>query len=373
MQLINHRAVCAGESRRYTKMKHLRKIAAAMAAVCIMPLGIMTHADYDISVRMDAVASDRSEYVEFGDVKPVQLDSRTLVPARAMAEAAGIDVWWDQPTQTAILTLTASLYSEKPIERYAAKAISMVEPPMPGLTPVDITAALKLGSSDAVIRYNFMDEEGDYVAIGSHYEMVSKTILIDDGTLMLPIRDSMEIFGLVIGWNQDELCAYVSVPETASVPDDLAFISNPGEGEFVPGEYYEYQSYDYQDLLNGGDGLSYAEYDEEPEPELTIDNSIYLGNFKITHYCPCNICNGGWGDGTAWAGKIIPGQTIGVNPNVIPPLSWVYIEGYGMRRAEDTGSGIGTNHIDVAVANHGIISQLSVVYRDVYLVPDYQP
>lgn len=335
-----------------------------ITAVCTALILIMTtaavYADYDISVRMDGITADNSQYVQFGDIKPVQLDSRTLVPARAMAEAAGMEVVWDQPTQTAILLLKIGLYSEKPIERYAAEAISMVDPPIPGLVPVDITAAIKLDSSTAVIRYNFRDSEGDYIAVGCEYEMVSKTILIDDGTLMLPLRDSMEIFGLTVGWNQDEMCAYVSVPETVTVPDNLRVIPNNGEGEFAPTDenLREYTSYNYRELMNGGDGLAYA-YES---------TGTYLGNFRITHYCPCAICNGSWGSGTAWAGEITPGRTIGVNPDIIAPLSWVYIEGYGLRRAEDTGGGIGTYHIDIAVEDHETAMRLGTVYRDVYLV-----
>lgn len=337
-----------------------KTITAVCAALILILTCSAVYADYDISVRMDGITSDEQQYVQFGSIKPVQLDSRTLVPARAMAEAAGMEVVWDQPTQTAILLLKIGLYSENPIERYAAKAISLVNPPTPGLVPVDITAAIKLDSPTAVIRYNFRDSEGDYIAVGCEYEMVSKTILIDDGTLMLPLRDSMEIFGLTVGWNQDEMCAYVSVPETVTVPDNMRVIQNNGEGEFAPTEenLREYTSYNYQDLMNGGDGLAYA-YE---------NTGTYLGNFRITHYCPCEICNGSWGNGTAWAGEITPGRTIGVNPDVIAPLSWVYIEGYGLRRAEDTGGGIGTNHIDIAVEDHETVMRLGTVYRDVYLV-----
>lgn len=367
-------------------MKLLRKIAAiTFAAICMMTATV--NADYNITVRMDSVATEDSEEVWFGDIKPVQLDSRTLVPARDMAESAGMEVIWDQPTQTAILMLKIGLYSEKPIERYAAKAISMVDTPVPGLVPVDITAALTLDSSTAVIRYNFRDDEGDYISIGTEYELTSKTILVDDGTLMLPLRDSMEIFGLNVGWNQDTLCAYVSIPETINIPKDMKVIASHGEGAYAASDINsrDYNSYSYEDLLNGGDGLVFSyddtlyEFEEtSPEENAYYENNPdidaeYLGSFKITHYCPCNICNGGWGNGTSWAGVITPGRTIGVNPNVIPPLSWVYIEGYGMRRAEDTGSGIGTNHIDVAVADHATIQQLSVVYRDVYLVKNYEP
>lgn len=336
------------------------KKAAAVLTLCAMSLcRVLPVFAYDISVRMDRVARDESYDVDFGAVAPVQLDSRTLVPARAMAESAGMSVTWDQPTQTAILFLKPSADSDKPVERYAAKVFDRIPPPLPNLSPVDMTAALKLDSGVAVIRYNYIDSDGEYINYGKEYKLTSKTILVDDGTLMLPLRDSMEIFGLTVGWNQDEMRAYISVPDSVNVPDNLAIIPDNGEGKYAAttNNKRNYISYSYEDIKNGGDGLSYIE-----------SKGTYLGTFRITHYCPCEICNEGWGPYTAWAGEIIPGQTIGVNPKEIPPLSWVYIEGYGLRRAEDTGGGIGTKHIDMAVENHQVVQSMDTVYRDVYLV-----
>lgn len=96
----------------------------------------------------------------------------------------------------------------------------------------------------------------------------------------------------------------------------------------------------------------------------------YLGRFKITYFCPNSCCNGGWGNQTAWADEIIPGQTIAVDPNVIGKLQWVYIDGYGLRRAEDCGGGVSGNHIDVAVPTHKMAMDMGVVYRDVYLAEE---
>lgn len=101
--------------------------------------------------------------------------------------------------------------------------------------------------------------------------------------------------------------------------------------------------------------------------ETPSGGGTYLGTFKITHYCPNSCCNGGYGNNTAWAGEIIPGQTIAVDPSIIPKLSRVYIDGYGVRIAEDCGGGIRGNHIDVAMATHAEAMAKGVVYRDVYL------
>lgn len=319
-------------------MRNLKKAVTAvtLTALLLGNSGIV-FADDDISVRMDAIVSDGTDYVAFDEVKPFQLDNRTLLPARAMAESAGMEVSWDQPTQTAILTLTPNADSDKPIERFAAEAISKVNGFGLNLVPTSITAALRINSSNAVIRYNFTDSDGDNVSIGKNYEMVSQAILINDGTLMVPVRDSMEMFGLKVGWDQPSLCAIVYMPDEVPEPSDIAIISNHGEGEYAAND--------------SGEAL----------PAV----GEYIGRFKITHYCPCEICNGGW-SGTAWADEMVPGRTIAVNPNVIPPLANVYIDGYGYRIAEDTGSGLEEYQIDVAVPTHDMATALGVVYRDVY-------
>ena len=48
---------------------------------------------------------------------------------------------------------------------------------------------------------------------------------------MIPIRDSMEMFGLDIEWYQDELCAEVNIPEEIDIPEGLAIIPNHGNGK----------------------------------------------------------------------------------------------------------------------------------------------
>lgn len=318
------------------------KIVGVLAAVIFVFMGVTANAQPDISVKMYSIASNNTEYVSFTKMKPMQIDSRTLTPARDMAQAAGMTVEWDQPTQTALLTLKADANSDKPVERYAAELISKVKGYGLDLTPKSITAAITLNSSKAVIRYNFTDSDGDNVPMGKNYEMLSKAIFIEDGTLMIPMRDSMEMFGLEVSWNQEELCASVAIPDEITQPEGLTIIANHGEGP-------------------------YAAKEEQSTPvDPQTQYGAYIGNFKITHYCTCPICNGGWGSYTAWAGEVIPGQTIAVNPEIIPKLSWVYIDGYGYRRAEDTGSGIGQYHIDVAVPTHAMAMEMGVVYKDVY-------
>ena len=93
-----------------------------------------------------------------------------------------------------------------------------------------------------------------------------------------------------------------------------------------------------------------------------------IGNFQITHYCPCAICNGRSDGLTATGTKLTPGRTIAVDPSVIPLGSTVWIEGYGTRIAEDTGGAIKGKHIDMLVSGHTEAYDKGVVYRDVYIV-----
>ena len=97
---------------------------------------------------------------------------------------------------------------------------------------------------------------------------------------------------------------------------------------------------------------------------------VYLGDYKLTHYCPGfhgEPC--GTGDGlTATGTKVTAGRTIAVDPKVIPYGTKVYIEGYGWRVAEDCGGGVKGKHIDVAMGTHDEAMSKGVKHRDVWIL-----
>lgn len=98
------------------------------------------------------------------------------------------------------------------------------------------------------------------------------------------------------------------------------------------------------------------------------NNSTALGNYKLTFYCPCELCNGVAGAKTASGTTPTEGRTIAVDSSVIPLGSRVYIEGYGVFIAEDTGGAIKNNKIDVFVSSHDRAYELGVQYANIYLL-----
>ena len=92
---------------------------------------------------------------------------------------------------------------------------------------------------------------------------------------------------------------------------------------------------------------------------------IYIGDYKLTHYCTeryAHICGTGSGL-TATGTTVTTGRTIAVDPSVIPYGATVYIEGYGIRIAEDCGGSVNGNHIDIAVDTHSEALNLGTKYN----------
>lgn len=77
-----------------------------------------------------------------------------------------------------------------------------------------------------------------------------------------------------------------------------------------------------------------------------------LGVFRTTAYCPCKRCSGGWGGRTSTGTIASANHTISVDPRVIPYGSRIMINGV-VYTAEDCGSGVKGNHIDIFFNTHG--------------------
>lgn len=105
-------------------------------------------------------------------------------------------------------------------------------------------------------------------------------------------------------------------------------------------------------------------YKEKPTEGKQL---ISLGKFKLTAYCPCSRCCGKWAGGNTASGtKPTANRTIAVDTNVIPFGTEVIINGVTYI-AEDTGSAINGNKIDVYMESHEAALQFGVQYQEVFI------
>lgn len=109
------------------------------------------------------------------------------------------------------------------------------------------------------------------------------------------------------------------------------------------------------------------------------DSKIYLGEFSLTAYCPCEKCCGQYGVNRptdengdlivygAYGQKLEAGVSIATDPNVIGYNQEVYING-SVYKAHDTGGNIKGNQIDIYMTEHDEAIEFGVKYADVYLI-----
>ncbi|OEF95746.1 3D domain-containing protein [Desulfuribacillus alkaliarsenatis] len=87
------------------------------------------------------------------------------------------------------------------------------------------------------------------------------------------------------------------------------------------------------------DGVTFSFTNFFEDAELTA----YAAGFEHTGKNPGDYWYGMTFTGT----EVKEGRTVAVDPKVIPLGWWMYIEGYGFRRAEDTGSAVRNKRVDI--------------------------
>lgn len=94
---------------------------------------------------------------------------------------------------------------------------------------------------------------------------------------------------------------------------------------------------------------------------------ISMGECKITYYCSCQKCSGPYGDLTATGTRCVEGRTVAVDPNVIAYGTKLLIAGH-VYTAEDCGSNVRDDHVDIYLDDHDLTDELGVKYMDVWIV-----
>lgn len=102
-----------------------------------------------------------------------------------------------------------------------------------------------------------------------------------------------------------------------------------------------------------------------PTHQLHVAGATYqydrVLSMMTTAYNGSIAMNGSAGAVAAWNGEPLHQGDVAVDPTVIPFGTYLYVDGYGLARAVDSGSDIVGNHIDLffnessqAVSNYGI-------------------
>lgn len=112
--------------------------------------------------------------------------------------------------------------------------------------------------------------------------------------------------------------------------------------------------------------------------EKAVSQWVSLGEFELTAYCPCEKCCGVWAENrpvdenghevvyTSSGAEAEAGVTIAVDPTVIPHDSTVLIDGQ-LYIAQDTGSAIQGNKIDVYFATHEEAMAYGIRHEEVFV------
>lgn len=106
--------------------------------------------------------------------------------------------------------------------------------------------------------------------------------------------------------------------------------------------------------------------------QALLSRAHKIENVKVSHYDCCVQCCGKDDGITASGRKATPGVTVAVDPNVIPLGSDVLVD-YGdgeihYYRADDTGSAINGDKLDLCVSFHQEAIQLGIRTATVYWV-----
>lgn len=123
-------------------------------------------------------------------------------------------------------------------------------------------------------------------------------------------------------------------------------------------------------------GSIHKEQVHEPVKKLLVEElkeelnePEYKGVFECTAYCPCEYCCGNSCGLTYGGTSPQEGRTVGVDKNIIPIGTKLYIEDLGYFIAEDTGNFSG-NVIDVYMESHERALEFGRQTHKVYIVKE---
>ncbi len=162
--------------------------------------------------------------------------------------------------------------------------------------------------------------------------------------------------------------------EIKSIDNDTVFVLNDSYTYESPNEYSDtlitlkkYDSVLRVNTFTNGWSLIKKDNQDLYIQTKNLVKKYYLGDFKITYYCPCKICNGNYGPYDKNGNKLIDG-TAAVDPKIIPMGTTFEIDGSRICTANDVGGAIKGKHIDVFVnVPHKVCENMGNTKKSVYI------
>lgn len=185
--------------------------------------------------------------------------------------------------------------------------------------------------------------------------------LLKNASTMYVIADK----GLNIRNENLEIIGAIPLNTKVTVLKDSILMTEDGSYNLIL--YKDQYAYAFNKFLSKEQKVIEPKIVQVPEGKKSSATGKYLGKFTTTAYCNCSRCCGKWAGGPTASGTMPrAGRTIAVDPKVIPLGTKVIING-NTYVAEDTGSAIKGNKIDIYHDSHS--SALSWGRRtvDVYL------
>lgn len=150
---------------------------------------------------------------------------------------------------------------------------------------------------------------------------------------------------------EDEIAAYYETQSIAHEMANSARALNISEDDVVIQRAKDIWA-DAEENKNALENNLAELKERQLELQEKADKYEYIGDYKLTGYCPCYSCSEGYGSNTASGVRAKEGITVAADRRKIPLGTKIYIEGVGERIVQDVGGAIKGNKLDIYVENH---------------------
>ena len=199
---------------------NLKKYIVQLLAAAAGAVALLVPASGDesaISVTID------NEIVKWEDAMPFIQDNRTLVPLRAVAEAMGLQVDWDDVEKCVSFSV-----SSRPDQAW----LDELEQDAPQLFLAQTTVKMYVGQADYKVVNLWAAYDADGNITGVQEEILpmemDTAVVLEDNRIYAPIRYMAEAFGYEVGWDTESRMVQIAERMDASWKGGLYYVADEG-------------------------------------------------------------------------------------------------------------------------------------------------